>query len=60
VLIPRGIERVLDYTGCVLLPQIDGEDREWAGKTGGVAFSQAIRSDDCEEIICKSMRPNEI
>ena len=42
VLIPMGIKSLLDYARCVCLFRVDGDDREWVGKSEDIEFGQAI------------------
>ena len=42
VLIPMGIESLLDYARFVCLFRVDGDDCEWVGKSEYIEFGQAI------------------
>jgi hypothetical protein len=42
VLIPIGIESLLDYGRCVRLFRVDGDECEWVGKSEDIEFGQAI------------------
>jgi hypothetical protein len=46
VLIPIGIESLLDYARCAYLFRVDGDDCEWVGKAEDTTFGQAIGSDN--------------
>ena len=44
VLIPIGVESLLDYARCVCLFRVDGDNCEWVGKSEDIEFGQAIGS----------------
>ena len=48
MLIPIGIESLLDYGRCVCLfrVRVDGDDGEWVRKAEDIEFGQAIRSNN--------------
>ena len=46
MLIPIGIEGLLDYRARVCLFRVDGEDGEWVGKAEDIEFGKAIRSNN--------------
>jgi hypothetical protein len=55
VLIPIGIESLLDYARCVCLFRVDDDDREWVGKAEDIEFGQAIGRNNYEEFVRCSM-----
>jgi hypothetical protein len=51
VLIPIGIESLLDYARCVCLFRVDGDDCEWVGKSEDITFGQAICRNDWKKSV---------
>jgi hypothetical protein len=46
MLIPIGIQSLFDHARCVCLFGVDGDDREWVGKSENIEFGQAIGSNN--------------